>query len=165
MDAAHVPELVLVAAILLLREAAPEPREPVRQRASTRVGGVWPGIRREGDEAPARDGRGAGYRGDCEHQVHDWVQVQQQEHHGGQVGEEGHHEVDQALCTRTSRRVSVSKRKQPRRGGGSPCWNIIFQRLLRPGMRYNPIMVRISTVRSVNMARGWTFRLTSRQTG
>ena len=95
VQAAHQPGLVRVGAALL-HEAALEPREPVHPGVSTRLGAVCAGECREGDEAPARDGRGACDAGDREHQVHDRVQVQQEQDHDGEVGEEGHHEVDQA---------------------------------------------------------------------
>ena len=84
LDAAHSPELVLVLVLAapapLLREAALEPREAIRPGAAlVRLGGIRAGAKaREGDVTPACDGRGACDRGDCEDQVHDWVQVQQQ---------------------------------------------------------------------------------------
>jgi hypothetical protein len=79
LDSAHMPELVLVPTTSLLREAAFEPREPMSPDAAVvRLSDLWTGsIRREGDIAPACDSRGACNSGDCEHQVHYRVQVQQ----------------------------------------------------------------------------------------
>lgn len=151
VQAAHKPGLVRVGAPRR-RKAAPEPREPVHPGVPARLGAVRARKRREGDEAPARDGRGARDAGDREHQVHDRVQVQQEQDRDGEVGEEGDHEVDQAWPRTAQRRKAKGNRRW--RGACLPCWKIIFQRLLRPGTRYNPAMVRIITIRSVNMAGG-----------